>query len=93
MMRIIRVRNASILAKLNDHDIDFEIRTSKNSAQGFALLVDGVRLLDIDSTPSGTLKDSQRYKTEPVLFSLKDVKSNGCLSAIHVDSKGKIKIQ
>jgi len=80
-MRTIRVRNASILANLNGREIDFEIRTTKDSAQGFALLVDNVTWLEIDATESGTLCDSKLAPNSPrePLLKLKMIKSNGCL--------------
>lgn len=80
-MRTIRVRNASILAKLNGREIDFEIRTTKDSAQGFALYVDGFCWLEVNATASGTLCDDtrpQKTKREP-LFTIRMIKSNGCL--------------
>jgi hypothetical protein len=80
-MRTIRVRNASILANLNGREIDFEIRTTKDSAQGFALLVDGLTWIEVDASDSGVLCDTRREftnKTEP-LFKLRMIKSNGCL--------------
>jgi hypothetical protein len=80
-MQTIRVKNASILANLNGREIDFEIRTTKDSAQGFALLVDGLTWIEVDATDSGLLCDTRKeftYKAEP-LFSIKMIKTNGCL--------------
>jgi hypothetical protein len=80
-MRTIKVRNATILAKLGTREIDFEIRTSKDSAQGFSLLVDGVKWLDVDLSKISNeiLMDGQNFDNKEPLFKIKDIKSNGCL--------------
>ena len=84
-MRTINVRNASILANLNGREIDFEIRTTKDSAQGFALIIDGKTWIEADATPSGSLHDTNKPcigkndKQYP-LFNIGMIKSNGCLS-------------
>ena len=79
-MRTIKVRNATILAVLNERKIDFEIRTTKDSAQGFALFVDGVKWLDIDLV-GHALRDGGNYddSKNQALFKIKDIKSNVCL--------------
>lgn len=77
-MRTIRVKNASILATLGGREIDFEIRTTKDSAKGFSLLVDGVKLIDVDLI-DGELKDGGNYDSKKALFKISDVKSDGCL--------------
>jgi hypothetical protein len=79
-MRTIRVRNASILADLGIRKIDFEIRTMKNSAKGFCILVDGVKWLDVDLTSSGEgLIDGENYDNKKALFKISDIKSNGVM--------------
>ncbi len=93
MVREIRVRNASIFANLRGHKIDFEIRTTKDSAQGLSLFIDEVKILDLNTTSSGTLKDGSNYDSREALFQLSQVKSNGCASKLYYDEKGKIKIQ
>ena len=70
-MRTIRVRNASVLADLDGREIDFEIRTSKNSKQGFTFLVDGKKWLDIDLV-DGKLVDGSNFGGE-TLLSIKEV--------------------
>lgn len=77
-MRTIKVRNASILAKLGERSIDFEIRTTKDSAQGFALFIDKVKWLDVDLVGS-SLRDGDHYDCKKPIFKIYDVKSNGCL--------------
>jgi len=57
-MREIKVRNASIYATVNGHKVDVEIRSTKDSAQGIALLVDGVMWLEVDMKPDGTISDT-----------------------------------
>ena len=73
MIREIRVRNASIYATLGDIKIDFEIRTTKDSGQGFSLLVDGVKWLDVDLVGK-TLKDGHNYEKKSPLFLIGNIK-------------------
>lgn len=75
-MREIRVRNASIYATINDHKVDVEIRSTKDSAQGLALLVDGEMWLEVDMKPNGVVTDTQKpYLTgKRPLFSIRSVK-------------------
>ena len=77
-MRTIRVKNASILATLGDRKIDFEIRTTKDSAKGFSLFVDGIKLIDINLV-DGVLKDGGNYDSKKALFKISDIKSDGYL--------------
>jgi hypothetical protein len=72
-MRTIRVRNASILASLNNREIDFEIRTTKDSAQGFALYVDNKCLIEVDLLKDGTLRDTPRPNEPRSLLRIKGV--------------------
>ena len=75
-MRTIKVRNASILADLGNRKIDFEIRTTKDSRQGFTLLVDGVKWLDIDLI-GNALKDGQNFDDKKsITFRIRNVKSS-----------------
>ena len=92
-MRDINVRNASIYANLRGHKIDFEIRTTKNSANGLTLIIDGVKIIDLDCTSAGTLHDGRNFDDSEPLFELRQVKSNGCVSKIYYDEKRKIKLQ
>ena len=85
-MRTIRVRNASILAKLTGcngqfervREIDFEIRTTKDSVRGFSLFIDKVKWLDVDLVGTA-LMDGDNYDNKKALFRVKNIKSNGCL--------------
>ena len=82
-MRVIRVKNASILAKICGREIDFEVRNNKD-CRGFALIIDGKRWLECDVFPyspiegcpeGGGIKDGPKE----ALFKIRDVKSNGVL--------------
>ena len=75
-MREIRVKNASIHATLGGIEIDFEIRTGKDSAQGFALYVGGQKWLDVD-LKEGKLVDGADSKKE-VRAMRKNMKCRDC---------------
>lgn len=77
-MREMKVKNASVYANLGARKIDFEIRTTKNSNQGFALFVDGVKWIDVILVGSA-LKDDKECGGKKPLFEISDIKSNGCL--------------
>ena len=77
-MRTIRVKNATIFADLGSRKIDFEIRTTKDSARGFSLFVDGVKWFDINLI-GDALKYGENYSNRQPLFLIRDIKSNGCL--------------
>ena len=77
-MREITVRNASVFATLGKRKLDFEIRTTKDSAQGFTVIIDGVKWLDVNLVGSA-LKDGENYDNKPALFRIQDITSNGCL--------------
>ena len=66
MVREIKVRNASIYADLDGNRIDFEIRTTKNSAKGLSLSINGIKLLDIDSK-NGKLVNGLNYDNTKVI--------------------------
>lgn len=69
MMREINVRNASIYAKVEGRKIDVEIRTSKDSAQGLAVLIDGKKVLDLDFK-NGKFVDGKYYDNKKALLTL-----------------------
>src|SRR3990167_9057399 len=73
-MRTIKVKNVSILAKLGNKEIDFEIRTTKDSAQGFTLLIDGIKWIDV-KLEGNELKDGKRYNNKKPLFSINETKN------------------
>lgn len=54
-MREIRVKDASILAKISGREINFEVRDNKD-IKGFALYVDGERWLDCDIDDVGIME-------------------------------------
>ncbi len=70
-MRTIRVRDATVLGKLGGKGIDFEIRTSKDSAMGFSLLIDGVTLIDVDLV-GDILKDGKNFDGKEPLLKIAD---------------------
>lgn len=86
MVREIHVKNASIFAMFGSRKINFEIRTSKDSAMGFALNVDGIPWLDVELNGS-SIQDVGRpknaiwpYEAEQLpIFKIKDTKSNGLI--------------
>lgn len=69
MMREIRVRNASVYAKIESRKIDVEIRTSKDSAQGLALFIDEVKVVDLDYK-DGKFVDGRNYDREKAVLKL-----------------------
>lgn len=70
-MRELHVKNASIFAELGGKKIDFEIRTTKDSARGFCLIVDGVKLVDVNLVDD-TLKDGENYDGKEPLLKIAD---------------------
>lgn len=84
-MREIRVRDASIFANLGGKKIDFEIRTSKDSARGFSLLIDGVKLLDV-TLVGDTLKDGDHFDGKPPLLKIADTVLGA--GASHTEGEG-----
>jgi len=78
-MRTIRVKDASILAKISGREIDFEVRDNKNT-KGFALYVDGRKWLDCDVGDAGiTDSPPPDHPSDQALFKIKDIISNGVL--------------
>jgi len=86
MVREIYVKNASIFAMLGSRKIDFEIRTSQDSALGFALNVDGIPWLNVELDGS-SIRDVDKlqndiwpYNADQLpIFKIKNVKSNGLI--------------
>lgn len=74
ILREIRVRNASIYATINGHKVDVEIRSTKDSAQGLALLVDDEMWLEVDMQPNGVITDTRPFSEGKPLFSIRSVK-------------------
>jgi hypothetical protein len=89
-MREIHVSNASVLTDIKGHKVDYEIRDN-DKANGLSLVIDGVKIIDLNISQAGTFQDGSNY-SGPTLFQLRSVKSNGCMSAIRIES-GKIIIQ
>jgi len=78
-MRIFRVRNATILAKIGNREIDVEIRTTKDSARGIALYIDQKKLLELDYKDGIFIDNPHSSKgRNPALFLLSQTtKSEG----------------
>lgn len=68
-MRELTVRNASIYAKIEGRKIDVEIRTSKDSARGLTVLIDGEKVLDFDYK-DGKFVDGEYYDNKKALLTL-----------------------
>jgi hypothetical protein len=66
-MRTIYVRNASIFATVNRHKIDVEIRSTKDSAQGLALIVDNIVWLEVDIKQSIITDTKPWFHGKPLL--------------------------
>ena len=77
-MRTIRVRNASILAKIDGRDIDVEIRTTKDSARGLALYIDGKKILELDYRKGIFIDNEFALKgRNSAVFTLQKIKQEG----------------
>ncbi len=63
-MRVIKVRNASIFAKIGNKTIDVEIRSTKDSYQGVGVNIDGKEVFNWQLIEENKIEEKKKSKSK-----------------------------